>query len=773
MITKIYIENELVDLFEDETIELNVSIANTDDITKVNSDYTKTFTVPASDRNNRIFKHYYNADIDNTFDARTKKNARIELDGLPFKVGKIRLEKVSVKSGLPSSYTINFWGNLVNFKTLLKDDELSSLDFTIYDHEQTSDNVRQGLESGLFGGDVIYPLLYKKQLYYDPSGDNTNGEKIANIAYDGGSNTGLIWNELRPAIGLLPLIELIESKYGFAFTRDFFGRDEFKGLYLWVNDDKELNYFTVKEVQIDFTSTGNIPDLGNEINLVNNYYIANGTLSQLYVKIIPSSGYENVTYTLNRHLDGEYWSGYANLTGTQNKLFRTDKDPKKHTFFVSSRSEFKFTTVLTVVPLLGGGTKSATQAEQTIPGNISSLKSMPKIKIVDFIKGLINMFNLVLIPNDDGSIYVNTKDDYYREGALYDFTKYVDNESFEVSRGTIKNVISFKYQEPQTILNKQFKINTTIAYGDEEVFLKDDAGELLDGDTLEVQLPFEQILYERLTDLGTDLLSNIQYGSIIDENLERVNPKPVIFYNNLTQLGSNRVGFKNDVGGRELLNTTMNMPSHNLGFVDPSYSLTFGLEYSTWDYQAVSGTLYNNYWANFVSSIFNIKRRNYKYTSFLPTNIITKLQLNDLIFIRDRYYRINDYNVNLITGETTLNIINTFENNFGLFQPSQSQVYLNYKSQSYTVYVSNGSVMNISLTDTGFGTSWATAIQNGTTIVITVTENAAEINRDLFIDVDNGAGKSFQIYLNQDNKVVTADDTFNTADSTILTADAE
>jgi len=149
MVTKIYIENNLIDLFADETMELNSSIADSDDITKINSDYTKTFTVPASDNNNRIFKHYYDADIDNTFDARTKKDARIELDGLPFRTGKIRLEKVSVKSGAPSSYTINFWGNLINFKDLIKSDELTSLDLSAYDHEFNSDNVKTGLVTGL------------------------------------------------------------------------------------------------------------------------------------------------------------------------------------------------------------------------------------------------------------------------------------------------------------------------------------------------------------------------------------------------------------------------------------------------------------------------------------------------------------------------------------------------------------------------------------------------------------------------------------------------
>lgn len=772
MVTKIYIEGNLIDLFSDEIVELNSSIANTDDITKITSDYTKTFTVPASDRNNAIFKHYYNADIDNTFDARTKKRAYIELDGFSFKTGKIRLEKVSVKKGKASSYTINFWGDLVNFKDVIKDDELSSLDYSAFDHEQSSDNVREGLVNGLFGGDVVYTLMHKKQLFYDSTGNDIITDPLANIAYDAGTNCGVFWGDIRPSLRLLSIIELIEQKYGFTFSRDFFGRDEFKQLYIWVNNDRDLS-LTITENQIDFTSAGNIGDLGNEVNLVNNYYVADGTHSRLVVVITPSPGYENVVYYCNRNRDGEYWSGYANLTGTRALEFRTDKDTAKHTFFIGVEEEFKFTCELIVIPFIGTA-KTATQAEQTLQGNVVNLSSMPKIKIIDFLKGLIQMFKLVLIPNSDGSVYVNTINDYYLSGNVYDLTKYVDYDEYDVERGIINNVISFKYQEPQTILNKQFKVNTTQAYGDEEVFLKDSNGDLLDGESLEITLPFEQVVYERLTDQGTSFITNIQYGAIIDENIERVNPKPLIFYNNLVELGGNRIAFLNDSGGRELLNTTINTAAHSLGFDSPDFCLTFGLEYSTWDYAAISGTLYRNYWESYVTSIFNIKKRKFKFKAILPVNLLTKLQLNDVLFIKERYYRINDFTVNLLTGETTLNLFNTFENNFGLFKPSQTEVFLNYVSQTYSVYVSNApGVMNIVKQDLGFGTSWATVVQNGSFIDITVTTNGTDINRDLFINVDNGSGKSFQIYLNQDNKVVTFDSTIVTFDSELITFDAE
>ena len=47
-----------IDLFKDETISLTQSIKNTKDIAKVQTDFTQSFTLPASKTNNKIFKHF-------------------------------------------------------------------------------------------------------------------------------------------------------------------------------------------------------------------------------------------------------------------------------------------------------------------------------------------------------------------------------------------------------------------------------------------------------------------------------------------------------------------------------------------------------------------------------------------------------------------------------------------------------------------------------------------------------------------------------------------
>ena len=85
---QLYIGDTRIDLFEDETISLNQSIQNVRDISKVFTDFSQTFSVPASRNNNKLFKHYYNYHIDNGFDARKKASGKIELNSKKFRDGK-------------------------------------------------------------------------------------------------------------------------------------------------------------------------------------------------------------------------------------------------------------------------------------------------------------------------------------------------------------------------------------------------------------------------------------------------------------------------------------------------------------------------------------------------------------------------------------------------------------------------------------------------------------------------------------------------------------
>ena len=60
---QLYIESDRLDLFSDEVVSLTQTIQNVKQIDKIFTAFSKTFSVPASSNNNKIFKHYYNFNI--------------------------------------------------------------------------------------------------------------------------------------------------------------------------------------------------------------------------------------------------------------------------------------------------------------------------------------------------------------------------------------------------------------------------------------------------------------------------------------------------------------------------------------------------------------------------------------------------------------------------------------------------------------------------------------------------------------------------------------
>jgi len=314
-----------------------------------------------------------------------------------------------------------------------------------------------------------------------------------------------------------------------------------------------------------------------------------------------------------------------------------------------------------------------------------------------------------------------------REG-VYNISRYVKTDAVEVSRGNLLNEIKFNFKEPKTLLNSQFKINTGLGYGDEELLLTDDGtptGVPLEGDKLTVEVPFEQIVYERLIDLNGNASTNIMYGGIFNDKIEPVSPDVHIFYNINLAIGSKSIGFINDVGVKEQLNGNINTPSHSIDFVLPDFNLNFGIENNEWTNTESEKTLYLNYYARYIESIFNIKRRSFTYKAILPLRILLKLQLNDILEIKNNYYRIDNYSLNLLTREISLNLINSFDTTVNGFTSSVSEIFADYQAQVQTVSITN--IGNPSFNDGG--ATWLTMTSSGSIVYYTFTENNTGANR--------------------------------------------
>ena len=460
----------------------------------------------------------------------------------------------------------------------------------------------------MFGGDVIYNLLVKKQYYYSSnSSDTTITDTLVNIGWgDGSGENGVDYQDLHASIRLIKIIEAIESRYDITFSRDFFGLTEFTNIFTWLNPSKDITAGGNEQI-IDWTTT----DSPYANTSTNRFTYPGGIFILLRFTVTAEAGYEDVDFTIRRYNETNSQeeaqreqSGTGEISWEEQSSFSIDTT---YYYTVTSSREFKYTANLfTYDP---PDTSNTDASINTIESNFIIKNNLPKVKIIDFLKGLFNMFKLVVIPQDDGTTYIDTLKNYYLKGGLIDVTKYIDYESWDVERGKMLNEINFLFKEPTTILNKQFEENTNIAYGDEETILKDLDGEVLDGTKLEFTLPFETILFERLNDINTADLSNIQYGAIVDDSLEPVNPKMTLFYNVAQKLYDNQLGYIDDFNTKTLLTGVINTASNSNIMENPNFALLFGAEFSPWNGALMSNTLYKNYHEDYILTIFNVKKK--------------------------------------------------------------------------------------------------------------------------------------------------------------------
>ena len=105
-----------VDLMEEDLITLTQVIQDAKDLDKIFTDYSKTFNLPASKTNNKLFKHWHNQDVIGVNNQKML-NARIELNHLRFRDGVIKLESVVMKNNRPSLYKVTFLVAMYHLKT--------------------------------------------------------------------------------------------------------------------------------------------------------------------------------------------------------------------------------------------------------------------------------------------------------------------------------------------------------------------------------------------------------------------------------------------------------------------------------------------------------------------------------------------------------------------------------------------------------------------------------------------------------------------------------
>jgi hypothetical protein len=699
-----------IELFADESISITSSIQNFNDLGKIFTDYSKSFTVPASAVNNKIFSYWYENAVSDGFDQRKKYFGRIEIDDIPFRFGKFQLEKADKKDNMVESYTINFTGNLTQLKDRFKEDKLNSLRdengvscYNELNFNYTYSNVSAILDGiTVLSQTVAFPLIGSNRRYECGTG---SGSDIT-------TTSGTIdARELFPAIPVYKIFEYIQSAYGLTFSGVFLQSTIFTKLWLYL---KNAEKFVVKSepIQLDMFNTTN----ANYFNLSTNEMIFSfGLFDRIIGAVVVTPADSTIQYSLIVYDNGVLYQTYDNLFGQQQVNFfeKTNSQEAqvngewflhKFTFFLSADSPLTFSTAFGVIGYINnaivGGIRANTSAapiNQTTSTNLNIQNYVPDITVESFLIGIVKAHNLMIIPLSDTSFEFITMDAYFQRGKYLDITEYCSTESEQISKPRIYKSIKFLFEKSENIINNAFRGLFNREYGDLE-FTNENISST---EVYEVKLPFEDIMYEPYIPPITDgtTVTNFITATLWNKDQQPYTPKPVLMYlNNTVNLivDEENVPIKYKFGATNFTQLTYRKFVNEIGIAGTDGAFLYGFNFS--DEIGVLSTefappkgLYGAYYANYVENLYNIRTRKVTVKAMLNTLLVNSIQLYDRIIYKNKRYTINTMTVDLTTKETTFELLSDFrqftDSNVGLRNTNIENLVINNTAQEIQLQV--------------------------------------------------------------------------------------
>ena len=642
-VIQLYIEGQRVDMFKDESLSISDSIQDVRDISKIFTTFSQQFNLPASKKNNKFFKHYQDTDVLNSFDARFKANAIIKLNGVDFRKGTIRLNTVDLKENKAYSYKVVFFGDIIELKDVMQDDDLSSLPFPdSLDFNYDNATVLSMFENTL-DLDIAFPLVTHSKYF---NINSLSGE------YQFGDDK-LIFTDLKPALKIKKIIEAIELKYNLTFSNDFFNSFNFKRIYMLLQraSGAVSNALTTGGI---LTVTNSLNDL--TVTTANNLDIrplSSGIYTFTYE--ITLSAATSVTVRITSPNGQVYSENTFNTAGTNTIQFELFGNIPSNIFFtVESENTLTISSQTLSVNRFIGTTTTATYSfpSNSIFDNFVVYRQVPQMKVIDFLTSLFKLYNLTAY-KENGIIVVRSLQDYYNAGNTYDITEYVD-----VDKSSVGKLLQFKEIDFEFKSKKYFLVNASDEIQDDDFGNLTYGNEDYDGGVYKVEVGFEKMMYERLSHDGA--LTTVIQGSLLDSNLEATIGAPLLLY--CTNTNPNDAIVWGGTGNPTP--TNYKRPS-NAGIFGNN-TLNFGGEMDETSLVFNPNSLFQNNYINYITSIFDKQARKTKVTAYLPLKILLQYQLNDIFIIANKSYRINTIKTNLLTNKTDLELFNVFNSSIDL-----------------------------------------------------------------------------------------------------------
>ena len=212
-----------LDFFNEKDVQIAMSFSSMDfrDIGKRKGSFSRTIKMPSTKVNDTFFGSSFEANAEGFFDPLIK--VPIKIEEIEF-FGTIQLKSIEILNGRTQHYSVNIFGDLANWATLIGEGTLRGLD-NLGSHTLSRDTIKASWgNDGLSADGYVYPLI-----------------SYGNFLQDRATTENVVISQIRPAFFVLPLIRQIFKEAGYTFIDTGIVDSKWKNAIL---------PYTSKEVQV-------------------------------------------------------------------------------------------------------------------------------------------------------------------------------------------------------------------------------------------------------------------------------------------------------------------------------------------------------------------------------------------------------------------------------------------------------------------------------------------------------------------------------------------